>query len=122
MASPLANEVVRRVITDKSPYDIVELALRPATQDKTETLEVSVRNRRADPKTLAMPLEDALSLVFPELWTKDEPVAEGGDRPKGSLAGYVDALTLENEIMIQDVPQSEKARFFDLGRRVQKGG
>jgi len=122
MASPLANEVVRRVITANSPYDIVELALWPATQDKPETLEVSVRNRRADPKTAALPLEDALSLVFPELWAKDEPVVEGESRPKGSLAGYVDAKVLEDEIMVQDAPDSEKARFFDLVRRVQKGG
>lgn len=111
MATKLENAVIRRVGFSTPLYEIVEFSILPATDTDPEILEISVRNPRHPSTELRVPLEQALSVLFPGLWGL-EPETGGG----------IDMKSLEDAIMTHgEITTQDRARFFNIVREVQKG-
>lgn len=117
MASKIANPIIRRVEGSTPLYEIVELSILPAEGDQPEMLEISARNKRQDPVLGSYPLAEALALLFPSFWGEGDSVQN-----TKTPTGVVEVKSLEDAIMIEgEFTNSERARFFNLVRDVQRG-
>lgn len=118
MATKIDNPIIRRVRFSTPLYEIVEIAIHPATEIAPEILELSTRNRRQDPEVTTMPLEDAMRYLFSDHWGS----GDSEDTPDHTPSGSVSVKGLEDAIMIHgDFTANEKSRFFNLVREVQAG-
>ncbi len=102
MATKLETPILRRVPHISKVYEILELELT------AETLTLSGRNPRQEPRIVSLPLADALARLFPEHY---------GTEPEAT-----DWKGLEDTIMTDgELTMNERARFFNLVRRAQIG-
>jgi hypothetical protein len=125
MASPLANDVVRRLKDSTDKYKIIELGLLAGD---TEALSVSARNPRQDPKEASMPLTDALLQLFPWLSTEeavdDYTPSEGASGTSCGMQGMIDAKDLEDVLMVCDniFPLPVRIRLWKVIRALRTTG
>jgi hypothetical protein len=102
MATKLETPILRRVPHSSRVYEILELEIT------AETLTLSGRNPRQEPRIVSLPLADALARLFPDHY---------GVEPETT-----DWKGLEDTIMVDaGLTQDERAKFFNLVRRAQEG-
>lgn len=125
MASPLANDVIRRIKDSTDKYKIIELSL--LTGD-TETISVSARNPRQEPKEASMPLTEALQQLFPWLSSveavDDYKPSEGTSGASCGMQGMLDAQELEDALMVHpDIfPLPIRVRLWNVIRALRSTG